>query len=198
MYALETGYVTAFCRIWEISSRVGSLRSAIKSSNPNARVSMWKFTELQLTLQNVTKYFILRWTNLSKYAEWLTWKKKFPRFATWQLEEPIDCRCEGGGCPVSASWVTIWKPDLLSSCETQVNPVIRSWRKHSSEWVRCQKAIAGIYLIKKWRVRLYNLVENNASQEMAKNKKIKKGTRKNCTYKHVWTLVIQRFWGFLE
>lgn len=44
----------------------------------------------------------------------------------------------------------------------------------------------------------FRVLFNNASQEMAKNKNIKKGTRKNCTYIHLWTLVIQRFWGFLE
>jgi hypothetical protein len=32
-----------------------------------------------------------------------------------------------------------------------VNPDMRSWKKHSSEWARCQKAIGGIYYTKEWR-----------------------------------------------
>jgi hypothetical protein len=51
----------------------------------------------------------------------------------------------------SGSSVTISNPDSLSSSETGVNPVIRSWKKHLSEWDRGQKAIGGIYFTKKWR-----------------------------------------------
>ncbi len=53
--------------------------------------------------------------------------------------------------PVSAGCVAISNPDSLSSNEAGVNPGIRSWKKHSSEWARCQKAIGGIYFTKKWR-----------------------------------------------
>ncbi len=60
-------------------------------------------------------------------------------------------RCENGRFPASASYVTISNPDLLSSSETGVNPGIRSWKKHLSEWAQCQKAIGGIYFTKKWR-----------------------------------------------
>jgi hypothetical protein len=78
----------------------------------------------------------------------------------WQVNEPmrlsprvanIDYRCEDGRFPVSASCVSISKPDLLSSSETGVNSGIRSWKKHLSDWARCQKAIGGIYFTKKWR-----------------------------------------------
>ncbi len=53
--------------------------------------------------------------------------------------------------PVSASFMTISNPALLSSSGTEVNPGIRSWKKHSNGWVWCQKAIGGIYFTKKWR-----------------------------------------------
>ncbi len=49
------------------------------------------------------------------------------------------------------SRVTISNPDFLSSSETGVEPGIRSWKKHWSEWARCQKAVGGIYFTKKWR-----------------------------------------------
>jgi hypothetical protein len=49
------------------------------------------------------------------------------------------------------SCVTIANPDLLSSSEAGVNPAVRSWKKHSSEWAWCQKAIGEIYFTKKWR-----------------------------------------------
>ncbi len=41
--------------------------------------------------------------------------------------------------------------DSISSSETGVNPGTRSWKKHLSEWARCQTAIGGIYVTKKWR-----------------------------------------------
>ncbi len=50
-----------------------------------------------------------------------------------------------------ASCVTISNPHSLSSSETGVNPEIRSWKNHLSEWARCQKAVGGIYFTKKWR-----------------------------------------------
>ncbi len=65
--------------------------------------------------------------------------------------QSIDHRCEEGRFQVSASFVTISNPDSLSSCETGVDPGIRSWRKHSSDWARCQKAIGDIYFTKKGR-----------------------------------------------
>ncbi len=63
----------------------------------------------------------------------------------------LDYGCENGSFPLSASCMTISNPDSLSSSETGVNPGIRSWKKHSSDWARCQKAIGGIYFTKKWR-----------------------------------------------
>jgi hypothetical protein len=63
----------------------------------------------------------------------------------------IDYRCEDVSFPMSASCMTILNPDLLSSSETGINPGIRSWKKHLSEWARCQKAVGGIYFTKKWR-----------------------------------------------
>ncbi len=32
-----------------------------------------------------------------------------------------------------------------------VNPVVRGWKKHLSEWAQCQKVLGGIYFTKKWR-----------------------------------------------
>ncbi len=64
---------------------------------------------------------------------------------------PIDYRFEDGRSPVSASCLTISNPNLLSSSETGVNPGLRSWKKHLSDWARCQKAVGGIYLTKKRR-----------------------------------------------
>ncbi len=61
-----------------------------------------------------------------------------------------DYRCEDGRFQVSASCVTISNPDSLSSSDTGVNPGIRRWRKHSSDWARCQKAIGGIYFTNEW------------------------------------------------
>jgi hypothetical protein len=46
---------------------------------------------------------------------------------------------------------SISNPNLLSSSETGVNPGIRSWKKHLSDWARCQKASGGIYSTKKRR-----------------------------------------------
>jgi hypothetical protein len=47
--------------------------------------------------------------------------------------------------------VTISNPNMLFIIGTGVNPGIRSWKKHLSGWARCQKAIGGICLTKKWR-----------------------------------------------
>ncbi len=63
----------------------------------------------------------------------------------------IDYRCIDGRFWVPASWVTISNPNSLSRSETGVNPGIRSWKKRSSEWAWCQKAIGGISFTKKWR-----------------------------------------------
>jgi hypothetical protein len=67
-------------------------------------------------------------------------------------EYHIDYKCEGGHFSVSGSCVTGSNPDLVSSGETRVNPGIRSWnKKHLSDWVRCQKAIGGVYFTNMWR-----------------------------------------------
>jgi hypothetical protein len=63
----------------------------------------------------------------------------------------IDYKCVDSGFPVSVSCVTISNHDLISSSETEVNPGIRSWKKHLSEWPRCQKATDSFYFTKKWR-----------------------------------------------
>ncbi len=42
-------------------------------------------------------------------------------------------------------------PIRVPAVKQEVNPGIRSWKKHSSEWGRCQEAIGGIYFTKKWR-----------------------------------------------
>jgi hypothetical protein len=63
----------------------------------------------------------------------------------------IDYRCKDGYLPVSAGCVTISNPNSLSRSETGVNPGMRSWKKHLSEWARCEKAIGGFYFTKKWR-----------------------------------------------
>ncbi len=42
-------------------------------------------------------------------------------------------------------------PDLISSSETGVNSGISSWKKHLSDWARCQKANGGIFFTEKWR-----------------------------------------------
>jgi hypothetical protein len=59
--------------------------------------------------------------------------------------------------PTSSSILTISNPKFLSSCETEVNPGIRSWKYPLSDWVRCQKAIGGIYFTKKWRAETVQL-----------------------------------------
>ncbi len=67
------------------------------------------------------------------------------------LVTTTDYRCEDGRIRLSTSCVTISNLDSLSSSETGVNPGTRSWKKHLSEWARCQKAIGDIYFTKKWR-----------------------------------------------
>jgi hypothetical protein len=52
-------------------------------------------------------------------------------------------------CPLCC--MTTSNPDSLSSSETGLNPGIRSWKMHLSEWARCQKAVGGIYFTTKWR-----------------------------------------------
>jgi hypothetical protein len=64
----------------------------------------------------------------------------------------IDYWCETDDLlPVSASCVTTLNPRSFSSSETMVNPGIRSWKRHLSEWARRQKAVGDIYLKNKWR-----------------------------------------------
>ncbi len=45
----------------------------------------------------------------------------------------------------------IFKPQSTFQLWNRVDPGIRSWKKHSSDWARCQKAIGGISFTKKWR-----------------------------------------------
>jgi hypothetical protein len=61
----------------------------------------------------------------------------------------MDYRREYGCFPVSTSCVTISNPNALSSRETWMNVGIRSWKP--KEWVRCQKAVGGIYFTQKGR-----------------------------------------------
>ncbi len=66
----------------------------------------------------------------------------------------IDYRCEDGRFPEFASCMTMSNPDLISSSETRVNPGIRSWRKHISEWARLldvRKPLVESISQKKWR-----------------------------------------------
>jgi hypothetical protein len=65
----------------------------------------------------------------------------------------MDYRCEDGPFPLSASFVIISNPDSLSRSETGANPGTRSWKKHSSDRARSQKAIRGIYFTKKCRAK---------------------------------------------
>jgi hypothetical protein len=61
----------------------------------------------------------------------------------------MDSRCEEGSFPVYASCMTISNPDSLFSNGTGLNPGIRSFKKHSTDWARCQRATRGIYFTKK-------------------------------------------------
>ncbi len=72
------------------------------------------------------------------------------RFRLSPRTTPIDYRCEDGRFLVFRSCVIFQNPDSLSSSESGVNPVIRSWKK-AHDWAWCQKAIRGIYFTKKWR-----------------------------------------------
>ncbi len=82
------------------------------------------------------------------------------RTSTLHPRIAIDNRCEDGRFPVSASWVTISNHESLSSSETG----IQSWKKHLTDWARCQKAIGGIYFPKKWRAETpWRAVSSNAS-----------------------------------
>jgi hypothetical protein len=67
----------------------------------------------------------------------------------------IDYRCEDGRSLSSASCVTISNPNSLSSSEPGVIPRKEADKKnHLFDWDRCQKAIGGIYFIKKWRAEI--------------------------------------------
>jgi hypothetical protein len=63
----------------------------------------------------------------------------------------IDCRCEDGCTSQWASCVTISNPDSLFCSETEVNPGIRNYKKHSSEWAWCQLVILIVYSTRNWR-----------------------------------------------
>ncbi len=52
---------------------------------------------------------------------------------------------------MSASYLTNSTSDSFSNSETGVNPGINSWKKHVSDWGRCQEAVGGIYFTNKWR-----------------------------------------------
>jgi hypothetical protein len=57
----------------------------------------------------------------------------------------MDYRCEDGRFPVSPSCMTLSNQDLHFNSETGASPVTKSWKKHSSEWARCQEAVGGIH-----------------------------------------------------
>ncbi len=99
-------------------------------------------TTVQRFGHTVHKYFLV----FEVFCHKLTFKP-----APYSLQGDIDYRCEDGRFPVSTSSVIISNPGSLSSSDTGVDPGIRSWKKHSSGWARCQKAIGGIYFTKKWR-----------------------------------------------
>jgi hypothetical protein len=44
-----------------------------------------------------------------------------------------------------------FKPRIRFPAVEQLNPGIKSWKMHLSDWARCQKAIDGICFTKKWR-----------------------------------------------
>ncbi len=75
---------------------------------------------------------------------------KFPRQTDCQ-DGRIDYKCEDGHFLVSAICVPFSNPYSLTSNETRVNPQIRSWKMHFSDWTWCQKAIGDIYSSKKRR-----------------------------------------------
>ncbi len=79
--------------------------------------------------------------------------KRFWKVVVGIYYPTADYRCEHGRFPLSTNCVTIPNPDLLSSSEAGVNSEIRSWKKHSSEWARCQseKAICGVYFTRTWK-----------------------------------------------
>jgi hypothetical protein len=62
---------------------------------------------------------------------------------------PIDYRCEHGRFSVYASSVTISNPNSFSSCETEINPGIRSSKSTHLNELDVTKAIGDIYFAKK-------------------------------------------------
>ncbi len=78
-------------------------------------------------------------------------------FYIWSVEQPAkhtDCRCEDGRFLVSASCVTIPKPDSHSSWETGVNPGLRSWESTFLDEIDVS-LVVGISQ-RSERLRLYN------------------------------------------
>jgi hypothetical protein len=86
-------------------------------------------------------------------TNWMKWNE--PTFKNYDIGKNIDyrCDCEDGRFRFLqiASCVTISNLDSLSSSETGVHLGIRGWKKQLFEWARRQKAIGGIYVMKKWR-----------------------------------------------
>ncbi len=76
----------------------------------------------------------------------------------FKVKLTIDDWCEDCCWPVFMTCVTISNPDSFFISETGVNPEIRSWRKHLSEWARCKKVIGGICFTTSEELRLYNSV----------------------------------------
>ncbi len=116
--------------------------------------SLWKWSIFK-SIGPLLLFFFLSYYGRLLFLK-LTWEMRIWTNCRWLLLTfeyfLIDYRCEDGCFPVSASCLTISNPDSLSSSETGNNPGIRSWKKHSSDWARCQKAVGGIYFTKKRRV----------------------------------------------
>jgi hypothetical protein len=70
----------------------------------------------------------------------------------------IDYRCEDGRFLVSASCVKIANPNSLFSCETGINPGIRSWKSTHLNELNVRKPSTGFISQKSEELRLNNLV----------------------------------------
>jgi hypothetical protein len=79
---------------------------------------------------NIDFTFCQSWASTGRWNQFV----KLFQFATIiNPSFPIDFGCEDSRCLVSESWVAISNPDFLSSSETGVNPVMRSWK--STFWM---------------------------------------------------------------
>jgi hypothetical protein len=163
-----------FLRVLALYARRGGCQTFSKNSDlecsvkPSVLISVETAnakSELQtysLTKRLLARFFLHNsWAALGPVSTWMgdrlrtlyatiLWSRQKLRLYNLCVQ-CIDYRCEDGRFPVLASCVTISNPNLLSSSDTGVDPGIRSWKKHLSEWARCQKAIGGIYFTKKWR-----------------------------------------------